>query len=95
MRPLAAPIDIVSSGFRMPRLRFRLESALLLRALFEQRLKPWQLAEWGEVGVLLDMVEVVVAGGEGFFQAGERQVEVSFITARLFRSRWVVVCLSG
>ena len=45
--------------------------------LFEQRLELWQLAEWCEFRVLLDVLEVVVAGGDRFFQAGERQVTKS------------------
>ena len=43
--------------------------------LFEQRLKLRQLAEWCEVRVLLDVLEVVVAGDDRFFQAGQREVE--------------------
>ena len=35
-----------------------------------------QIAERGEIGVLLYVIEVVPAGGDGFFQTGERQVEV-------------------
>ena len=51
--------------------------------MFEQRLELWQLAEWGEVRVLLDVLEVVVAGGDRFFQAGQREVE-PLLTLGLF-----------
>ena len=57
---------------------------LLFLFLREQRLKLRQLAERGEVRVLLNMLEVVEPGGDRFFQAVERQVEV-LLPLGLFR----------
>lgn len=51
--------------------------------MLEQRLELGQLVEWVEVGVLRNVVEVGVAGGDRLVQAGQRAVDV-LLTLGLF-----------
>ena len=53
------------------------------------------LAEGGQVGVPLELLEVVVAGGEGGFQGGQGQrdepVSLGLLLGRQFPCLWTLV----
>jgi hypothetical protein len=61
-----------------------MRSFRIFRRRLDQLLKLRQLTQRRQVGVIAGVLEVVVAGGDGFLQTGQRQVDVSLPASLLF-----------